>query len=124
MFEVDIYVRTPSCVIRGFIDAEQRAAIEKQLIRMCNTRLNSVSNEWFVLRDIVGGNNRDFAGTNFQIIYDKYLIEYGDRQIAYSKTAQDMGWFLKNALKNDNKIFTCGYLYRAGKRLRAYRLLQ
>lgn len=123
MIEPKITIRNPSCVVRGYTDDEQNAAIVKLLTRMYNAVLNVAPDRPFTLRDVVGGHNRDFAGTPLQIIYDKYLIEYGDRQTAYSKTARDVGWFLIRALDEDERVFMSEYVYSKGKRLRAYSLV-
>lgn len=123
MIEQKITIRTPSCVKSGLIDNEQAIAIEEHFTRLYNVFLNQSQDTAFTLRDVMGGNNRDWSKSPMQIVYEKYLREYNDEKIAYKRSARDAGWFLMLAVHNDSRKFTFEHNDHNGRKVRAYRLI-
>lgn len=57
--------------------------------------------EWFALRDLMGGDNTEWQGTPLQPLYDRNLPSPD----AFSSAAKDAGWLLKGVLENDARQF-------------------
>jgi hypothetical protein len=61
--------------------------------------------EAFAVRDLVGGENGNWAGTPLQGLYDKHL-QLGKSEDAASQAAgQDIGWLVKAVLDEDKREF-------------------
>lgn len=63
--------------------------------------------KWFSLRDLVGGENKDWGETPLQAIYDYYHITAGKtKEKAKRQAAIDAGWLLKAVLaEEENRLF-------------------
>ena len=61
--------------------------------------------ETFALRDLVGGDNADWAGTPLQALWGKSIGGKTDAQ-AYEQAAKDAGWLLKKVLHDDQRNFS------------------
>jgi hypothetical protein len=80
-------------------DEEQRARdfLQGAVYCCCKNR----PDEWFALRDLVGGENTDWEGTPLQPVYTKHLPSPD----AFSSAAKDAGWLLKRVLFDDLRRF-------------------
>jgi hypothetical protein len=61
--------------------------------------------EWFAVRDLVGGENRDWSGTPLQVLYDKHTEQGKDDGSASDAAARDLGWIVKSVLHEDKRTF-------------------
>lgn len=59
--------------------------------------------EWFALRDLMGGENYYWKGTPLMILYEKNENINGDT--AEEAAAKDAGWILKKMISNDKREF-------------------
>lgn len=57
--------------------------------------------EWFALRDLVGGDNYDWLGTPLFVLYEKHQ----SKNDAVLEAGIDAGWLLKTVLHNDQRAF-------------------
>ncbi len=75
------------------------------------------------MRDLVGGLNRDWTGSAWEFIYRAHRSN--NEATAQIEAAKDMGLFLMNLLKNDNRMFETKHKFvkLQGKtiRIRTYR---
>jgi hypothetical protein len=62
-------------------------------------------NEWFSMRDLMGGDNYYWIGTPLQVLYDKHENKGKDRDSSVKDAGKDSGWLLKKVLKNDRRTF-------------------
>ncbi|MDE6613045.1 MAG: hypothetical protein K2K28_00620 [Clostridia bacterium] len=116
-------------MVNSIFTEKQIQEIIEILNRLLNVRLNAEPNKWFGVSDLLGGLNRDWHDMPCQIIYDKYLEiyeeEYGDYEIAHSKAfsraAQDVGYFYYRIIEDKNDVFLTDYGYSKGKRVRKYK---
>lgn len=58
--------------------------------------------EWFSLRDLVGGDNCQWSGTPLMPIYVKHK---GVAEDAVKEAGKDTGWLLKRVLNDDQRTF-------------------
>ncbi len=84
--------------------------IEKDLIKayMQGAVYSWVKNrkdEWFAVRDLVGGENFDWNGTPLQVLYDKHIDAGKDEESAIKSAARDLGWLVKTVLHEDRRTF-------------------
>lgn len=63
------------------------------------------SGEWFAVRDLVGGENTDWAGTPLQRLYDRHLESGRTEEEAFEAAAKDVGWIMKRLLAEDSRVF-------------------
>jgi hypothetical protein len=61
-------------------------------------------NEWFSLRDLMGGVNYHWDGTPLLPLYQKYYPAYPDAD-AVKKAGHDGGCLLKRVLRDDRRMF-------------------
>lgn len=60
----------------------------------------------FSLRDLVGGENKDWGGTPLQAIYDYHISLGKTNEKAKKQAAVDAGWLLKTVLAEEqNRYF-------------------
>ena len=57
--------------------------------------------EWFALRDLMGGDNTYWQGTPLMPLYDKN----SPSPDAYDLAGRDAGWLLKSVIANDSRVF-------------------
>jgi hypothetical protein len=61
--------------------------------------------EWFAVRDLMGGPNFNWDGTPLQVLFDKH-IEAGKYEDSAVKAAGiDLGWLVKTVLDEDRRTF-------------------
>ena len=70
-------------------------------------------NEWFSLRDLMGGDNFHWQGTPLMKLYDKHQ----NKEDATKLAGKDAGWLLKAVIKEDKRIFET----KVDGRIRQYR---
>ncbi len=121
------YNRRPRCQVRNWLTPSQIQEINEYLLRALNSFLNKKGrndpNGWFAARDLVGGFNRDWTGSAWEFIYRVH--KSNNEATAQIEAAKDMGWFLMNLLKCDDRTFETKYKYvkQQGKtiKIRIYR---
>ncbi len=59
-------------------------------------------NEWFALRDLVGGENYYWEGTALEVLFEKHKNKSND---PVKEAGKDAGWLLKKVLKKDLREF-------------------
>jgi len=59
-------------------------------------------NEWFSLRDLMGGDNSYWQGTPLLPLYTKHKGRNAD---PVKEAGKDAGWLLKHVLKIDERVF-------------------
>jgi len=63
-------------------------------------------NEWFSLRDLMGGDNYYWKGTPLNSLYLKHKNKGKADEEAVNKGAgKDAGWLLKKMIKEDKRMF-------------------
>ena len=88
--------------VTGITNVERQAAIDflqGAVYCWCKNR----PDEWFALRDLMGGDNTYWSGTPLISIYDKHS-NLTDEQ-AFEAAAKDAGWLLKHVTVKDSRIF-------------------
>jgi hypothetical protein len=68
--------------------------------------------EWFGLRDLMGGENGNWGGTPLQELYDRHRAAGSGEAEAESKAASDGGRLLKRVLHDDGREFKAKRAYR------------
>lgn len=58
--------------------------------------------EWFSLRDLMGGDNYYWEATPLIFLYNKYKTKASD---PVKEAAKDAGWLLKEVIDNDKRQF-------------------
>jgi hypothetical protein len=61
--------------------------------------------EWFAVRDLVGGENSDWGGTPLQILYDMHVEGGKEHDEAVVAAGIDLGWIVKAVLSEDSRTF-------------------
>ena len=72
---------------------------------VCNIKGPNKTNAWFSVSSLFGGDNKNWAGTPLQKIYDSYITIGKPHNIAYRQAAQDMGKLLARVLADDKREF-------------------
>jgi len=62
-------------------------------------------NEWFALRDLMGGDNYYWEGTPLIALYKKHEDILEDWEQAVKEAGKDAGWLLKEMIINDKREF-------------------
>lgn len=63
------------------------------------------SGEWFAARDLLGGENTNWADTPLQRLYNKHMEDGKSDNDAFDAAAVDAGWLLKAVLSEDSRMF-------------------
>lgn len=61
--------------------------------------------EWFSLRDLMGGDNYDWDGTPLLPLYNKHINKGKASEEAIRDTGKDCGWILKRVINKDKRTF-------------------
>lgn len=72
---------------------------------VCNVKQSNQTNARFSVSSLFGGNNRNWAGTPLQKLYDYYKSIGKSHDAAYKQAAQDMGKLLARVLADDKRAF-------------------
>lgn len=87
--------------VRGISEAERRQIedfLQGAVYCWCKNR----KDEWFALRDLMGGDNFDWSGTPLMTLYRKHKNQSVD---PIRETAKDAGWLLKAVVAKDRRRF-------------------
>ncbi len=57
--------------------------------------------EWFSIRNLMGGENFNWNGTPLQVLYDKHINRGLDDGEANNAAGKDCGWILKRVIHGD-----------------------
>ena len=60
--------------------------------------------EWFALRDLVGGENTEWDNIPLDAIYQKHIANLAPER-AFAEAARDAGWILKRVIADDQRVF-------------------
>jgi hypothetical protein len=60
--------------------------------------------EWFSMRDLMGGVNRNWSGTPLSALYDRHIKEGKSPDEAFGCAGQDSGKILKKVIADDKKF--------------------
>lgn len=61
--------------------------------------------EWFSMRDLMGGDNFYWEGTPLYKLFVKHISNGLDSTTAIKKAGIDSGWLLKKVINNDKREF-------------------
>lgn len=89
--------------VYGLTEEEERG-IKHYLKGMVYCWCNKCRDEWFSLRDLVGGDSYYWQGTPMFVLFEKYSLNFADEQ-AVNMAGKDVGWMLMKILEEDNRKF-------------------
>jgi hypothetical protein len=91
--------------VSGLTCCEKQAAylfLQGAVYCWCNIR----KNDWFSLRELMGGNNRDeWSNTPLCVLYTKYIQSGKSPEDAFEAAGKDGGWILKAVVNDDPRKF-------------------
>lgn len=61
--------------------------------------------EWFSMRDLMGGENYYWEGTPLLVLYTKHKSKGKDWESAVKDAGKDSGWLLKRVINQDQRKF-------------------
>jgi hypothetical protein len=61
--------------------------------------------EWFAMRDLVGGENSDWTGTPLIRLYKNYIKKGKSHNKAVKEAGKDLGKIAKMLIKKDKRMF-------------------
>lgn len=61
--------------------------------------------EWFAVRNLMGGENFNWNDTPLQVLYDKHCSNGLDDEEANKAAGKDCGWILKRVVNDDRRQF-------------------
>jgi hypothetical protein len=88
--------------VTGITDEDRRDVsyfLQGAIYCWCKNR----PDEWFALRDLMGGDNTYWKGSPLMSVYKKHSA-LTDEQ-AFKAAAKDAGWLLKQAIVHDRRAF-------------------
>jgi len=77
-------------------------------------------NEWFSMRDLMGGENYDWKGTPLFLLFEKYRGKGKSIDSAIDYAGKDSGWLLKQVIHSDKRLFET----KIQERIRKYRWIK
>jgi hypothetical protein len=90
--------------VHGISDIE-KVAIRNFMQGAVYCWIKNRKNEWFAVRDLMGGENFDWNGTPLQVLYEKHIDSGKDEAAAIESAAKDLGWLVKTMLAEDKRTF-------------------
>ncbi len=87
--------------VSGLSD-DQRTAVANFLQGAVYCWCKNRRDEWFSLRDLMGGDNTFWDGTPLQALYEKHQHSSQD---STRQAGQDGGWLLKSVINSDRRTF-------------------
>ena len=61
--------------------------------------------EWFSMRDLMGGENFNWEGTPLMSLYEKHIAKGKNNPDAIDGAGKDSGWLLKKVIIEDKREF-------------------
>jgi hypothetical protein len=61
--------------------------------------------EWFAMRDLMGGDNRDWKDTPLEVLYKKHISNGKNTDESFESAGKESGWMLKKVLHADSRNF-------------------
>ena len=62
-------------------------------------------NEWFSIKDLLGGDNFDWNGTPLIVLYEKHENKGKPYDEAVADAGKDAGWIAKKVIDDDSRTF-------------------
>jgi len=62
-------------------------------------------NEWFSVRDLLGGDNFDWNGTPLIVLFNKHKMKGKSDEDAIIDAGKDAGWIVKRVVNDDQRDF-------------------
>lgn len=87
------------------ITVSQREAIAYFMQGAIYSWSKNNQNEWFAVRDLMGGENFFWQGTPLITLYDKHISKGKTHELAIESAAKDLGWIVKSVLANDKRTY-------------------
>lgn len=90
--------------VHGITDAEKEKIydfLQGAVYCWCKNR----KDEWFSMRDLMGGDNYYWQGTPLLVLYEKHEKAEKDWEDAVKDAGKDSGWILKKVISNDRRMF-------------------
>lgn len=84
------------------ISDEQKKAIMNFLQGAIYCWCKNRSDEWFSIRDLMGGDNYYWEGTPLLVLYEKHK----GKETAVEDAGKDAGWLLKRVINDDKRTFS------------------
>lgn len=87
--------------VTGITEAQERRIcdfLQGAVYCWCKNR----SGEWFSMRDLMGGDNNEWAGTPLFVLYQKHEDSSDD---PVRQAGRDSGWLLKKVVREDERRF-------------------
>lgn len=87
--------------VTGISDAQRQRItdfLQGAVYCWCKNR----KDEWFSLRDLMGGENYYWSGTPIHLLYDKHK---GRQDDPVKEAGKDAGWMLKAVISEDKRLF-------------------
>lgn len=95
---------SPIYTVNGISPEEEqriRDFLQGSVYCWCKNR----ANEWFALRDLMGGTNYFWRGTPLIALWNKHKIAGLSNDDAVEAAAKDGGWLLKRVIDDDRRTF-------------------
>lgn len=90
--------------VRG-ITSEQTRRIRDFMQGAVYSWAKNRKDHWFAVRDLVGGDNRNWGGTPLQVLYTKHTASGKTHDKAFEAASHDIGWLTKAVLDSDRREF-------------------
>lgn len=63
------------------------------------------NDEWFSMRDLMGGDNFYWEGTPLMALYEKHISDGKSNSNSIDQAGKDSGWLLKKVINDDKREF-------------------
>ena len=90
------------------IDDSQKESIKTFMQGAVYCWVKNRKNEPFAVRDLMGGENFEWAGTPLYTLYQNHIDQGKDNDSAIESAAKDLGWLMKTVLAEDKRTFEAG----------------
>jgi len=90
--------------VSGISEVEKKAILnflQGAVYCWCKNR----EEKWFSMRELMGGNNRDWNGTPLFVLYEKHINEGKTSSESFELAGRESGWLLKKVIKDDARNF-------------------
>lgn len=87
------------------IGDDQKTLIRAYMQGAAYSWVKNRKDEWFAVRDLVGGDNYDWDRTPLQVLYDKHTALGKTHDGSAEGAAKDLGWIVKRVLEDDKRTF-------------------